>query len=226
MDTQAGAWLFWGAERIQIAAIQILPLTPMGMYTYNRDWLVDVLPYCKEELDDPEKGDAFKSGTFNCTLRTVEDLCSFLFYENIAFPVIYAAHAKINPQEAAAYSSNLFDWGTGNSATNQLYFVATQQSAADICSSTTQTPKGTFTIQDVTSGRFVTVGGDGHLAASIGADVLATPFALRFTPGGGTIQSLSNEKYVTASPDGTGAISAIRDSPQSYEVFRWDLGVN
>jgi endo-1,3(4)-beta-glucanase len=30
MDWQTGAWLFWGAEKVQIAAIQILPVTPVN----------------------------------------------------------------------------------------------------------------------------------------------------------------------------------------------------
>ena len=28
MDYQSGAWLFWGSQKVEIAAIQILPLTP------------------------------------------------------------------------------------------------------------------------------------------------------------------------------------------------------
>jgi len=116
----------------------------------------------------------------------------------------------------------LFDWGTGNSASNQLYFVSTQPSAGDICQAGAATPEGLYTIQDVTSGKFVTLAGAGSsLAASAGADVLATKFELEFTPGGSTILALSNLKYVTASPDGTGPLSAARDSPQSYETFRW-----
>ena len=30
MDWQSGAWLFWGSERSEIAAIQILPVTPVN----------------------------------------------------------------------------------------------------------------------------------------------------------------------------------------------------
>lgn len=30
MDYQAGAWLFWGAQKVQIASIQILPVTPVN----------------------------------------------------------------------------------------------------------------------------------------------------------------------------------------------------
>lgn len=62
MDWQAGAWLFWGDHRIEIAAIQILPLTPIGQVTYDKEWMEVVLPYCKQELDNAALGDAFKSG--------------------------------------------------------------------------------------------------------------------------------------------------------------------
>lgn len=62
MDWQTGAWLFWGDQRTQIAAIQILPLTPIGQVTYDREWMEGVVPYCQVELDDVTIGDAFKSG--------------------------------------------------------------------------------------------------------------------------------------------------------------------
>ncbi|CAG7831711.1 unnamed protein product [Allacma fusca] len=196
MDTQTGAWLFWGAERIQIAAIQILPLTPIGQYTFDAPWMEQVLNYCMDELNNPAQGDAFKS-------------------------VIYAAYAKVNPQRAYDYSANLFDWGTGNSASNQLYFVATQPSGADICSAASASPEGIFTIQDTASGKFVSTDANGKLSANTGADVLATKFRLEFVPGGGTIQSLANNKFVSASPDGTQPLAANRDTAGSYEIFRW-----
>lgn len=195
MDTQTGAWLFWGGQRIQIAAIQILPLTPIGQVTYDREWMEQVVPYCKGELDDPTIEDAFKS-------------------------VIYAAYAKVNPQQAYLSSETLFDWGTGNTASNQLYFVSTQTSGQDICLAGSQTPEGLFFIQDANTNQFVVVAGNGQLAANVGASVLATKFTLKFTPGGSTIQG-SNGKFVTASPDGTQALSAVRDTAASYEIFRW-----
>ncbi|CAL8124059.1 unnamed protein product [Orchesella dallaii] len=196
MDTQAGAWLFWGAERIQIAAIQILPLTPIGQYNYDREWMEGVIDYCKVELDDSAYGDDFKS-------------------------VIYAAYAKVNPVQAYEYSANLFDWGSGNSASNQLYFVSTQPSTVDICSAGSQTPEGLYNIQDVATGQYVTLSNDGRLTASTSADVLGEKFVLAFTPGGGTIKSTSNNKFVTAGPEGTSALTAARDTAQSYETFRW-----
>lgn len=30
MDYQSGAWLFWGSQKVEIAAIQILPVTPVN----------------------------------------------------------------------------------------------------------------------------------------------------------------------------------------------------
>jgi endo-1,3(4)-beta-glucanase len=33
-DWQSGAWLFWGAEKSEIAAIQILPVTPVNEVSY------------------------------------------------------------------------------------------------------------------------------------------------------------------------------------------------
>jgi endo-1,3(4)-beta-glucanase len=63
-DWQTGAWLFWGAQRTEIAAIQMLPVTPIGEVTYDKAWIQGVMPYCQGELDDPTIGDAFKSGIY------------------------------------------------------------------------------------------------------------------------------------------------------------------
>lgn len=97
--------------------------------------------------------------------------------------MIYAAQAVVSPQDAYRTSSQLFDWGTGNSASNQLYFVATQPSATEICSAAAQTPEGLFNIQDADSGLWVSLGTNGGLVAGTSVDVLATKFNLEFTPG-------------------------------------------
>jgi len=65
------------------------------------------------------------------------------------------------------------------------------------------------------------VNGYGHLVATTSADVLAAKFKLGFQPGGGTIQSITNDMYVTASPGGDTPITAARVTAGSYEVFRW-----
>ena len=71
-DWQAGAWLFWGAQRTEIAAIQMLPVTPIGEVTYDKAWLTNVLPYCQAELNDPTIGDAFKSGKILLHLLNIQ----------------------------------------------------------------------------------------------------------------------------------------------------------
>jgi endo-1,3(4)-beta-glucanase len=137
--------------------------------------------------------------------------------------VIYAAHAVVNPQEAYMYSSRLIDWGSGNSASNQLYFIATQSSTTDICTVAAQTPEGVYNIQDADSGLFITEEQYGQLTATTDADVLAGKFNLGFKPGGGTIQSLTSQKYVSASPSAEQPLSASRETPEGYETFRWNM---
>jgi endo-1,3(4)-beta-glucanase len=65
MDASAGAWLYWGSQHIQIAAIQMLPLTPIGLNFYDVPWMTNVLEYCMDEITDITIGDAFKSGNFS-----------------------------------------------------------------------------------------------------------------------------------------------------------------
>lgn len=115
----------------------------------------------------------------------------------------------------------LSDYGSGNSASNQLYFISTQTSTSDICSASLQTPQGAYYIQDVKSGLYVTVSGSGNLAASASATIIATPFTLGFMPGGGSILAQSNNQYVTADPNGQLALAAARATASSYETFRW-----
>lgn len=42
MDFQSGAWLFWGSQKVEIAAIQILPLTPVNEVSPH-DWRLEVI---------------------------------------------------------------------------------------------------------------------------------------------------------------------------------------
>ena len=95
MDYQSGAWLFWGAEKVQIAAIQILPLTPVNEYLYEKKWINAVTQYAANELTSSNFSDDWKS-------------------------VIWAAWAQYNPQGAYNLSTTLHSWGSGNSASNTL----------------------------------------------------------------------------------------------------------
>ena len=74
MDFQSGAWLFWGNQRVEIAAIQILPVTPANEVSrkyafsslavltfsqplYDPHWVQNVWDYTMPELQDPSIGD-------------------------------------------------------------------------------------------------------------------------------------------------------------------------
>ncbi|EJD48972.1 glycoside hydrolase family 81 protein [Auricularia subglabra TFB-10046 SS5] len=117
-DEQAGAWLFWGAERVEIAAIQILPVTPINEELYDARWVQNLLNYTAGELADPAAGDAWKS-------------------------VIYLAYSNFDPHKAASLSTTLSSWGSGNSFSNQVYFIATRPnpSGAPICTGVQLNPE-------------------------------------------------------------------------------------
>ena len=95
MDWQAGAWLFWGNQKVEIAAIQILPVTPINEYMYDAEWTQNILSYTTSELADPTIDDAWKS-------------------------VIYEAYGNSNPQQAMQLSQSLASFGNGNTYSNQV----------------------------------------------------------------------------------------------------------
>jgi len=133
----------------------------------------------------------------------------------------------VDPQAAYTYSTQLTYWGTGNTASNQLYFVSTQPSSRGaIC--TSRTPEGLFTIQDIQTGNYVGVRGNyfgvndgGILKAVYPSILLATKFRLDFMPGGGSIQSASTGLYVGANPEVTAPLAAKAQAANAWERFRW-----
>jgi len=131
-----------------------------------------------------------------------------------------AAYSRVNPQVAYNYSTDYSYWGTGNSASNQLYFISTQSSATDICLPPTE---GTFYIQDVASNLYVTAAANGMLSATTSVSSLGTKFQLAIVPGGGTIKALSNNQFVTAAPNGDVPLYANRIEAKGYELFRWKV---
>ncbi|KAG5731890.1 Endo-1,3(4)-beta-glucanase 1 [Termitomyces sp. T112] len=194
MDWQAGAWLFWGDQRVEIAAIQILPVTPINEYMYDAAWAQAVYDYTLQELNDPAYGDEWKS-------------------------VIYLAYSQINPVAAAQLSSSLTSWGSGNTFSNQLYFLSTRPGASDICASAPSNPIGTFYIQSVSTNDYVTESTLPDLIASSASQSLAAQFQLASTPNAGTIKAVSTNQFVTADSSGSYTISASRDTASTWEIF-------
>lgn len=135
--------------------------------------------------------------------------------------MIVAGYATVSPQRAYVLSQEIADWGGGNSWTNSLYFISSQPSSSDICTDLGQSPEGLFILQDVSSGKYVSLGSESRLSAAAGVDVLATKFRLAFKPGGSTLQAVSNGNFVTADSSGENILAATKESASLYEMFRW-----
>ncbi|CZR44134.1 uncharacterized protein FPRO_13919 [Fusarium proliferatum ET1] len=196
MDWQTGAWLFWGAEKVQIAAIQILPVTPVNEVMYDAEWVSNVFSYTMPELTNASYADSWKS-------------------------VIYAAYANAKPQEAATWSAKLSDWGSGNTYTNELYFISTRPNSngQPICATLPENPYGDYKIQ-ATSGKYiVSAANGGQLSASSASANDADTFSSAYVPNAGTLQLARNKQYVTADQSGTFALSAARAVASTWERF-------
>ncbi|KAF7981371.1 hypothetical protein HWV62_33845 [Athelia sp. TMB] len=193
-DWQSGAWLFWGAEKVEIAAIQMLPVTPVNEYLYDSAWVNNVFNYAQNELTDPTIDDEWKC-------------------------VIYDAYSQYNPQAAATLAGGLSDWGSGNTYTNTLYFISTRpNTGGPICSATNANPVGTFTIS-TTSGQYVvSTAANENLIAS-GTASTATKFTFAWQPNSGTIYNTANSQYVTADQSGIDALASARTVASTWETY-------
>ena len=212
-DWQAGAWLyvvvrrflmlltdmcsndsFWGNQKIQIAAIQILPVTPINEYMYDATWAQAVYDYTQEELNNSTYDDSWKS-------------------------VIYLAYSQANPSLATQRSTALTSWGSGNSYSNQMYFLSTRPNATGVCTTASANPLGTFYIQSAMGGKYIGTASLPNLVATAGSTAQAARFNFGFAPNAGTIQEVSTRQYVTADLSGTYTLSAGRAVASAWEVF-------
>jgi endo-1,3(4)-beta-glucanase len=135
--------------------------------------------------------------------------------------VIYCALSNVDAKTAATFSSNLGSWGSGNTYTNQLYFISTRPSSSGICSSAFQfNPTGNFTLREVSSNRYVTSSSANvNLYANATSAANATVYTLGFAPGGGTIYAANNAQYVTADSSGNFTLGAARTVASTWEEF-------
>ncbi|KAF8191514.1 glycoside hydrolase family 81 protein [Mycena galopus ATCC 62051] len=193
-DYQAGAWTFWGAQRSEITAIQILPITPINEGLYDTPWLQSVWPYVAAEMVDPTVGDEWKA-------------------------VIEMAYGEVNPQAAFAASTNITAWGGTTSQAYLTYHLATRLNpgGGNICTATVANPSGNFTIR-APNGKFVTSTAAAPNLVANGST--GTPFTLAYMPGGGSIFNTANSQFVTADPNGAVPLSAARAVASSWESFK------
>jgi len=194
MDYQAGAWLFWGAQRSEIAAIQILPVTPINEGLYDTAWLTSVWSYVAGELVDPTVGDEWKA-------------------------VIEMAYGEISPQTAFARSTNITAWGGTTSQAYLLYHLATRKNTGGgtICTAAATNPSGNFAIR-APNGQFVTSTAAAPNLVANGSS--GTKFTLAYMPGGGTIFNTVNSQYVTADPNAAVPLTAARAVAQAWEGYK------
>ncbi|KAF7323230.1 Glycoside hydrolase family 81 protein [Mycena chlorophos] len=193
-DYQAGAWLFWGSQRSEIAAIQMLPVTPINEGLYDAAWLTGSWAYVANELVDPSVGDEWKA-------------------------VIYMAYSEVDPQTAFQRSTNISAWGGTTSQTLLLYHLATRKnpSGQNICTATASNPVGNFTIR-APNGKFVS-----STAAApnlVATATTGTVFSFAYMPGGGSILNTATSQYVTADPNGVAPLAAARTVAQAWETFK------
>ncbi|KZT36281.1 hypothetical protein SISSUDRAFT_1034970 [Sistotremastrum suecicum HHB10207 ss-3] len=197
-DWQAGAWTFWGAEKVEINSIQILPVTPINEYLYDSQWVQNVYAYTSGELADPTIDDEWKC-------------------------LIYLAYSQYSPQTANTLSASLTDWGSGNTFSNQQYFIATRPNptpGTPICSAGAAPPLGLYYIQSASSGDYVvSTAANPNLVASATSTAGATVFNLTFVPNGVNIFSTANQQYVTADQSGVDPIVAARAVASTWESF-------
>ncbi|KAJ7778636.1 glycoside hydrolase family 81 protein [Mycena maculata] len=194
MDYQAGAWLFWGAQRSEIAAIQMLPITPINEDMYDTAWLNGVWNYVSSELVDPTVGDDWKS-------------------------IIYMAYGEVSPQTAFTRSTNITAWGGTTSQAYLLYHLSTRKNpgGGNICTSAAANPAGTFLIRTST-GKFVS--SSAAAPQLVANSSVGAPFSFAYMPGGGSIFNTATSQYVTADPNAAVPLSAARAVAQAWENFK------
>lgn len=172
----------------------MLPVTPVNEYLYDSAWVNNVFNYAQDELTDPTIDDEWKC-------------------------VIYDAYSQYNPQAAATLSTGLSDWGSGNTYTNTLYFIATRpNTGGPICSATNANPLGNFTIS-TTAGQYVVSSASNENLVASGTAATATKFTFAWLPNAGTIRSTVTGQYVTADQSGVNPLAAARTVASTWEGF-------
>ncbi|PRP89320.1 glycoside hydrolase family 81 protein [Planoprotostelium fungivorum] len=193
MSDSSGQWLWWGNQRLEIAAIQILPLTPITEEVVDAVWGPAMYAYSAKEFNDPSVADDWRS-------------------------VIYAAHATWDPVAAYKEAATLSAWGSGNSNTNTLHFIATRGTNG-ICSSAgvPTPPTDVFvTLLSKSTGQYLD-GGSTPKAKVAAAQ--AGKYKIQWMPGGFTVVSQTTGKYVSGGNGGT--VTAGSAEAKGWESFQF-----
>jgi len=197
-SVQAGAWIWWGAEKSEIASIQLLPYHPISELIVDKQWAQAMYNYTSVEFSDPTVGDGWKG-------------------------YIYMAHAVFDPVAGFSQAKALTDFDTGNTYTNTLWWIATRAktSSAPICSGSVEPiTYSKVYLQSKSTKLYVTVPAVNQpLLVNSASPAASSAFLLQWGPGGYNLNSSSVGKWVTADNAGAAPLAASRDTASTWETF-------
>jgi len=196
MDTQAGPWLFWGAEKLEITGIEMLPFTPITEYVIDVEWGQAAYAYASVEFKNPNVTEDWKN-------------------------LMYMAHAQWDPVTAFVEAAGVSDWGSGNTLTNSLWFIATRAATANktcLNAPTNGIPILQGLIYSKSANAYLQVGTDSTARATASLQG-ATVFNFGEIAGGNTIQDAATKQYASADASGRAPLILNRAIPSSWETF-------
>lgn len=132
-----------------------------------------------------------------------------------------AAYSNAHPQVAAEWSANITDWGTGQTYTNELYFIGIRPnpSGASICGVLPENPYGAFQLQEASTGNYVAATSENTNLTVSAINGTGATFNSSFFPNAGTRQLTSTGQYVTSDSSGNFTLSASRSETDSAGFY-------
>ncbi|PRP82665.1 glycoside hydrolase family 81 protein [Planoprotostelium fungivorum] len=198
--SSAGAWTWFGAQASYVSGIEMLPFTPISELLVDPVWAKSV--YDRYIGTGEEVGDSW----------VVTMLLGRSTYDNTNS---FKAQQKIS------------DYGSGNSASNALWFTSTRPNApSGMCSDPSVNRRvdlpPTAILYSQGAASYVSAAGT-KLTAGAASAYDATIFNLGWVPNGQTIQSLGSGLWLTLGGYGDGKIPLTISAPKAsgWESFQF-----
>eukprot|EP01111_Echinosteliopsis_oligospora_P017255 TRINITY_DN7411_c0_g1_i1.p1 TRINITY_DN7411_c0_g1~~TRINITY_DN7411_c0_g1_i1.p1 ORF type:complete len:880 (+),score=312.53 TRINITY_DN7411_c0_g1_i1:260-2641(+) len=195
MNEQAGAWLWWGGLKTEIASIQLLPITPITEYVADVAWVQGLVPHCSSEFSNPAN-DPWST-------------------------YVYMANAVLNPREAFLQLQSATATDGGNSFTNSMWWISTRAGTdGQTCSGSPYIVSNTSSVLlRVKTGGYLSITATNEIT-TVANEQEASAFNLGWTTAGYTIQSVVSHLFATSDQSGD-PVSVIRSVASSWEIFRF-----
>jgi len=197
-SVQAGAWLWWGGEKSEIASIQLLPYHPISEDNIDLAWAQAMYNWASVEIPNPAVGDGWKG-------------------------YVYMAHATFNNAAAFAQAQTLKSFDSGNTYTNTLWWIATRPktSSGPTCSGSIDTiPYTEVFFKAKSNGMYIAFTGAAMpLKANSASAGASAKFILQWVPGGYNLNSTAAGLWVTADAGGANPLDSSRTVTSTWETF-------